>query len=151
MVQQRTIPRPKVLSKAQVVYTVLQINLPNVEFFGRPGDSESHRFSKLFIQSQYRVLYSITTQTFFFIKNHLLQHCSYKIICPFCFKNQNLFLMQGKKDCFIAWINPFSIFYKRQNESDFVNYSDDSIKNTVLRPNWQYKASTAEMAEYRYS
>ena len=30
-------------------------------------------------------------------------------------------------------------------------YSDDSIKNTVLRPNRQYKASTAEMAEYRYS
>ena len=31
------------------------------------------------------------------------------------------------------------------------SYSDDSIKNTVLRPNRQYKASTAEMAEYRYS
>ena len=31
------------------------------------------------------------------------------------------------------------------------DYSDDSIKNTVLRPNRQYKASTAEMAEYRYS
>ena len=30
-------------------------------------------------------------------------------------------------------------------------YSDNSIKNTVLRPNWQYKASTAEMAENRYS
>ena len=25
-------------------------------------------------------------------------------------------------------------------------YSDNSIKNTVLRPNWQYKASTAKMA-----
>ena len=33
----------------------------------------------------------------------------------------------------------------------FVTYSDDSIKNTVLRPNRQYKASTAEMAEYQYS
>ena len=30
-------------------------------------------------------------------------------------------------------------------------YSPVSIKNTVLRPNWQYKASTAEMAENRYS
>ena len=30
-------------------------------------------------------------------------------------------------------------------------YSDTSIKNTVLRPNRQYKASTAEVAEYRYS
>ena len=29
--------------------------------------------------------------------------------------------------------------------------SDNSIKNTALRPNWQYKASTAEMAENRYS
>ena len=32
-----------------------------------------------------------------------------------------------------------------------VNYSDNSIKNTVLRPNRQYKASTAKMAEIRYS
>ena len=30
-------------------------------------------------------------------------------------------------------------------------YSVTSIKNTVLRPNQQYKASTAEVAEYRYS
>ena len=30
-------------------------------------------------------------------------------------------------------------------------YSDNSIKSTILRPNWQYKASTAEMAENRYS
>ena len=30
-------------------------------------------------------------------------------------------------------------------------YSDTSIKNTVLRPNRQFKASTAEVAEYRYS
>ena len=30
-------------------------------------------------------------------------------------------------------------------------YSPVSFKNTVLRPNWQYKASTAEMAENRYS
>ena len=30
-------------------------------------------------------------------------------------------------------------------------YSDDYIKNTVLWPNRQYKASTAKMAEYRYS
>ena len=26
-----------------------------------------------------------------------------------------------------------------------------SVKHTVLRPNWQYKASTAEMVENRYS
>ena len=25
-------------------------------------------------------------------------------------------------------------------------YSDNFIKNTVIRPNWQYKARTAEMA-----
>ena len=43
----------------------------------------------------------------------------------------------------------------RWNKTGYVQvghtYSDNSIKNTVLRPNWQYKASTAEMAENRYS
>ena len=32
-----------------------------------------------------------------------------------------------------------------------MKYSDTSIKNTVLRLNRQYKANTAEVAEYRYS
>ena len=30
-------------------------------------------------------------------------------------------------------------------------YSLDSIKNTVLGPNWQYQLCTADLAEYRYS
>ena len=38
-----------------------------------------------------------------------------------------------------------------KSEIFFLPYSDTSIKNTVLRPNRQYKASTAEVAEYRYS
>ena len=40
---------------------------------------------------------------------------------------------------------------KRLNNSSKVHYSPVSIKNSVFWPNWQYKASTAEMAENRYS
>ena len=46
----------------------------------------------------------------------------------------------------------FHFAYARYHYSLSVpKYSDTSIKNTVLRPNRQYKASTAEVAEYRYS
>ena len=57
---------------------------------------------------------------------------------------------------FFFHIGVFGIFLEQKVEitspcpSDktkkYTRYSDNSIKNTVLRPNRQYKASTAEMA-----
>ena len=59
----------------------------------------------------------------------------------------------GKKTAGDAW-RLVSCFPKLRSglfEEQGTPYSDTSIKNTVLRPNRQYKASTAEVAEYRYS
>ena len=48
---------------------------------------------------------------------------------------------------YLPFIHQTKIKIKKQQHFIVIKeYSDNFIKNTVLRPNWQYKASTAKMA-----
>ena len=70
--------------------------------------------------------------------------CELKIAKKTVLKTNGLYRVQFLTNKIQYMASPIYLSY-------FAIYSDDSIKNTVLRPNRQYKASTAEMAEYRYS
>ena len=66
-----------------------------------------------------------------------------EFICPICRSKPKYSEFQWKKAS-LGGRSPWQILSKR-------SYSDVSIKNIDILPNWQYIANTADSAQERYS